>query len=148
MNLKKILTPDSIAISLQAESKSEVIEELVDILAKRGKVKNRAAVLTAIQAREEKMSTGMQNGVAIPHAKTDTIDSMAVLIAFKKEGISFDSLDGAPSTIFIMTVSPENRVGPHIQFLAEISKLLSRPELREQLLAAQSKEAVLALLTT
>ncbi|MEA3421261.1 MAG: PTS sugar transporter subunit IIA, partial [Acidobacteriota bacterium] len=97
----------------------------------------------AVLTREEKMSTGMENGIAIPHGKTDSVDHLIIAVALKKEGVDFDSMDGQASKIFIVTVSPQSRSGPHIQFLAEVSKLLKEPEAREMLLAARTVEEVI-----
>ena len=147
MNLKKILTVGSILPNLQAETKAEAMEELIDFLAQSGKIKNRDTALQALLTREEKMSTGMQNGIAIPHGKTDSVDQLQVAIAIKRTGLDFDAMDGQPCSIFIMTLSPEHRAGPHIQFLAEISKLLSNEKLRSKLISAETAEEILALLT-
>ena len=147
MNLKKVLTKNSILPELLAETKAAAIEELIDFLVQNNTISNRDAVLKAVQDREAKMSTGMQNGIAIPHGKTDAIDELLIAIAIKPNGIDFDAMDGNPCTIFIMTLSPENRAGPHIQFLAEISKLLGNPTIRGNLIAANSPDEILKLLT-
>lgn len=148
MNLKKVLTKDSVLLALQADTKQGVIEELVTFLAATGKLTDSAAALRAVLDRETKMSTGMQHGIAIPHGKTDTVDELIVAIALKPVGVDFEAMDEKPSTLFVMTLSPTNRTGPHIQFLAEISKLLSQEKIRADLLTAQSEEEVLALLTS
>jgi fructose-specific phosphotransferase system IIA component len=147
MNLKKVLTVNSIITDLSAESKEGVISEMVDFMADSGKIKNRDAALSAVLEREKKMSTGMQHGVAIPHGKTDCVDQLIALIGIHRTGVDFDAMDGNPCFLFIMTLSPANRTGPHIQFLAEISKLLSNSGLRDRLLQADSAEQILALLT-
>ncbi|MEE9367564.1 MAG: PTS sugar transporter subunit IIA [Pontiella sp.] len=135
MNLKKVLTPDVVWVDLQAETKQELLEEMVNRLFKAGKITDKEAVLAAVQEREAKMSTGMQNGVAIPHGKTDAVKSLTVAVGISKNGVKFDSMDGSLCTIFILTVSPVNRVGPHIQFLAEVSRVISQPAERDKLLA-------------
>lgn len=147
MNLKKVLSKDAVLPQLQADTKADVIEELVDFLVKTHRLSDRNTALQAVLDREEKMSTGMQNGIAIPHGKTDAVSELLVAIAIKKEGIDFDAMDGQPCTIFIMTLSPENRTGPHIQFLAEISKLLGSADLRDKLVDAGSADEILNLLT-
>ena len=147
MNLKKVLTKDSVLLSLKANTKQDVIEEMVTFLADAGKMGDRDAALNAVLAREAKMSTGMQHGIAIPHGKTDSVDQLIVAIALKPDGVDFGAMDEKPSSIFVMTLSPENHTGPHIQFLAEISKLLSQDALRAKLLAAKNEEDVLSLLT-
>jgi PTS system nitrogen regulatory IIA component len=147
MNLKKILTRDSIQPELKAETKSGVIEEMVGFLTASGKFTGKTAAVQAVLAREEKMSTGMQNGIAIPHGKTDAVDQLVAAVGIHRDGVDFAAMDGKPSHIFILTLSPENRAGPHIQFLAEISKVLSRPDLREKLLNAATADEILNLLT-
>ncbi len=147
MNLKKILTKDSILPELKADTKRGVIEEMIGSMAASGKLTDPAATIQAILAREAKMSTGMQNGIAIPHGKTDAVNQLVAAIAIHRAGVDFSAMDGKPSHIFIITLSPENRAGPHIQFLAEISRVLSRPELRAKLLNATTSDEILNLLT-
>lgn len=147
MNLKKILTKDSILPELKAGTKQGVIEEMIAFMAAAGKFADCAAVVQAVLAREAKMSTGMQNGIAIPHGKTDAVDQLVAAAAIHRTGVDFAAMDGKPSQIFIITLSPENRAGPHIQFLAEISKVLSRPQLREKLLNAATADEIVNLLT-
>ena len=109
---------------MKGDSKQEIIENLLDILVNTGKVKNRAPALEALLEREAKMSTGIQQGVAIPHGKTDAVDGLLACVGIKKDGVDFEALDEIPSKIFIMTLSPLTRTGPHVQFLAEISRVL------------------------
>jgi PTS system nitrogen regulatory IIA component len=147
MNLKKVLASDCILPDLKSGSKEDILIEMIDFLAAAGKITDREAVLSAVMEREQKMSTGMQNGIAIPHGRTDAVKQLVAMIAIHRKGVDFDAMDGQPCHIFIMTVSPAKRTGPHIQFLAEISKLLSSPELREQILNADDSEQILSLLT-
>ncbi len=143
MNLKKLLGKENVFLDLKSSSKEDIIKEIIDRLVVSGKIKDREAALEAVLTREEKMSTGMENGIAIPHGKTDSVDHLITAVALKKEGVDFDSMDGQASKIFIVTVSPQSRSGPHIQFLAEVSKLLKEPEAREMLLAARTVEEVI-----
>ena len=146
MNLKKVMNEDVIALDLKGSTKEEVISALLDILMNTGRVKDRDKAMACLLEREAKMSTGMQNGVAIPHGKTDAVDELIACVAVKKEAIDFQSLDGNPSRIFIMTLSPLYRTGPHIQFLAEIGKLLKESECREKIIQAGSKKEILDIL--
>ena len=142
MNLKKVLSPDTVWVDLKADTKQGIIEEMIDRLLAAGRIKDRAAVLQAVVEREEKMSTGMQNGVAIPHGKTDAVKSLVAAIGLNKAGVDFDAMDGEPCTIFIMTISPLKRRGPHMQFLAEVSRLIGQPAAREKLLACQTHNEI------
>ena len=146
MSLKKSLIRETITPALQGVTKEAVIEELVGLLVAAGRIKDRMAALRAVLERERKMSTGMQNGIAIPHGKTETIDGLVTALGIKREGLDFDSLDGQPARIFVMTLSPENRTGPHIQFLAEISRQLNDPSIRERLLQATTTDEILNIL--
>lgn len=146
MNLKKILNKNVAELELQGGSKQEIIENLLDILVKTGKVKDRAVVLKALLEREAKMSTGIQQGIAIPHCKTDAVNELLACVGIKKDGVDFEALDGIPSKIFIMTLSPLTRTGPHVQFLAEISRVLTNEDMRDKLINAGSKEELISLI--
>ncbi len=146
MNPKRVLSKDTIIMKLKSDSKDGVIEELIDVLADSGRIKDRKAALKAVVDREKKMSTGLQNGIAIPHGKTDTIESLVASIGICTAGIPFDSLDGLPAQIILLTVSPASRTGPHIQFLADISRVLHNEETRKRVLNATHEEEVLELL--
>ena len=146
MNLEKLMSKDTVCLNLKSTTKDDVLEEMVDLLMAGGQIQDRKKALLAIRDREQKMSTGMQNGIAIPHAKCDSLTSLVAAIGLKPEGLEFDSLDGQKTTIFVITLSPSKRAGPHIQFLAEISRLLNDEAVRERLLKAQSAEELLETL--
>ncbi len=143
MKLKHVLTTDAIEMNLKGTTKQEIIEELLDILIKTGEVSDRENTLQQLLARERKMSTGIQFGVAIPHAKTRSVHELIACVGIKREGIDFAALDGEPSSIFIMTLSPIDRVGPHVQFLAEISRVVKERDARARILASKTAEEVL-----
>lgn len=146
MNLKKVLTLETVWVDLKADSKQGIIEEMVDRLLAAGKINDRNAVLQAVLDREAKMSTGMQHGVAVPHGKSDAVESLVAAVGLNKAGVPFEALDDLPCKIFVMTVSPTKHAGPHIQFLAEVSSLISQPAQRERLLAAKTHSDVYDIL--
>jgi PTS system nitrogen regulatory IIA component len=146
MNLKTVLTKDTITLHLKGSTKTEVINELLDILVAANKVQDRAAAYAAIMDREQKMSTGMKHGIAIPHGKSATIKDLVACIGISDTPVDFDSLDHEPCRIFIMTLSPLEKTGPHLQFLAEISLLFKSAEKRGEILKASSPEAILHIL--
>ncbi len=146
MNLKKILNTNLVELDLKGDSKQEIIENLLDILVKTGKVKDRAQALEALLEREAKMSTGLQQGIAIPHGKTDAVTELLACVGIVKNGMDFKALDGIPSKIFIMTLSPLTRSGPHVQFLADISRVLTSEGMREKLITADTKNELISLL--
>lgn len=147
MNIRKVLQKESISLSLQARDKQGIVEELIDLIVRTGRIQDRKAVVKAVLEREKKMSTGMHHGLAIPHGKTDSVDNLVAAVGLIPEGVDFDSQDGEPSRIFILTVSPVNRSGPHIQFLAEISRLLTQQQIRDAILASASEEELYTILT-
>ena len=147
-SLRTRLEHSSFAPLLKSRTKREVMAELADLLVADGAVapENRAAILTALLEREGKMSTGMQLGVAIPHAKTSAVKGLVTAVALSPEGVDFDSLDGQPSRIFVVTVSPPSDVGTHIRFLADISRQLSSEHVRGKLLDAKTGAEMVAAL--
>lgn len=147
MNPKRVLAKETVTLCLKGSNKESILEELIDLLVAAGRIKDRKAALKAVLEREKKMSTGLQNGIAIPHGKTDTVDSLVAALGIRKEGIDFDSLDGLPAQIFLMTLSPASRTGPHIQFLADISRTLHDAAVRQQVLDATSEEQLLDILS-
>jgi len=147
MSLKQILGRDVVAVGMVGRTKEAIIGELLDMLVKAGKVQDRQAALSAVMERERKMSTGMKHGIAIPHGKTPIVKELVACIGLSKEPVDFDSLDREPSRIFIMTLSPPDKTGPHLQFLAEISLLFKSPDKRQNLLKAATPEEVLSILT-
>ena len=147
MNLKTVLTPETVNLHLKGTSKEEIIDELLDMLVQAGKVKDKAVARACVLDRERKMSTGMKHGIAIPHGKTDSVKDLVAGIGIADKPVDFDSLDQEPSRIFIMTLSPLDKTGPHLQFLAQISLLFKSAEKREELLHAANAEAVIKLLT-
>lgn len=146
MNLKKLLDRNVMKLDLPGSNKLEVLEALLDILMQTDKVSDRDDALNALVDREKKMSTGIQFGVAIPHAKTDAVDELVACVAIKKEGVDFEALDGLDCKIFIMTLSPNKRTGPHVQFLADMSGVLQDESVREKMLNVESEEALLQLI--
>lgn len=145
MKLKNILSEDLVTIDLKGSNKEEIINELLDVLVKNNKLKDKELAFKDIMERENQMSTGIQQGVAIPHAKTKSVDSLIACIGIKKDGVDFQSLDGIDSNIFILTLSPSDHIGPHVQFLAEISRIIKTEEARKKILGVTSKKQVLSV---
>ena len=146
MNLKTVLSKDTIKLSLKGTTKEEVIDELLDILVEAKKIDDRPAAYGAVMDREKKMSTGMKHGIAIPHGKSPTVHDLVACIGIAEVAVDFDALDHEPCRIFIMTLSPVEKTGPHLQFLAEISLLFKSAEKRQEILNATTPEEVLKIL--
>ena len=147
MNLKTILSKETISLNLKGTTKEEIVNELLDILVAANKITDREAAFSAVMERERRMSTGMKHGIAIPHGKSASIHDLVACIGVSENAVDFDSLDHEPCRIFIMTLSPMEKTGPHLQFLAEISLLFKSSEKRKEILAATSEDDVLRVLT-
>ena len=147
MNLKTVLTPETVNLHLKGTSKEEIIDELLDMLVQAGKVKDEAVARACVLDRERKMSTGMKHGIAIPHGKTDSVSDLVACIGISDHPVDFDSLDQEPCRIFIMTLSPIDKTGPHLQFLAEVSLLFKSAEKRQEILNTTDKSDIIRILT-
>ncbi len=144
---RKQFSKDAICLDLQGATKSEVMEEMLDLLMATGRAPSRKEARRAIWDREENMSTGMPGGIAIPHGKCGAVDRLAVAIGLHRSGVDFEAMDGQPTHFVAMSLAPDNRSGPHIQFLADLSRKLSDPIIRRELAKATNAEQVIDLLT-
>ena len=147
MDLNTVLTAETINLHLKGSTKDEIINELLDILVAAKKIPDRQSAFTAVMDREKKMSTGMKHGIAIPHGKTDTIEDLVACVGISDKAVDFDSLDHEQCRIFIMTLSPVEKTGPHLQFLAEISLLFKSAEKRQEILSAESADSIVNILS-
>src|SRR5690554_1603367 len=146
-DVKKVLSKDCISIDLKSNTKNEVIKELIYILHKNGKISDPDAALQAVMERENSLSTGLQNGIALPHGKTDSVEKLVVSVGIHRKGIEFQSLDGRSARIFICAVSPKKITGPHIRFIAHVGALLNTQEKVNDLLKSSTKEEVYRFFT-
>tara|TARA_B100001123_G_scaffold401376_1_gene488003 strand:+ start:144 stop:614 length:471 start_codon:yes stop_codon:yes gene_type:complete len=143
MNLLDILSEKSVIVGLQGETKEEIIEELVDSLEKGVAISDREKVLQSVLDREKIMSTGIGDGIAIPHGKSDAVITLSAALGTQKRGANFEALDGEPAYVFFLLVSPANISGPHIKALARISRLLKNEDFKKRLTAASSPEELI-----
>ncbi|MCE1194986.1 PTS sugar transporter subunit IIA [bacterium] len=147
MDLMTILTPEMISLHLSGTTKDEIIDELIDVAMRSGKVGDRNGAKAAVLEREARMSTGMKHGIAIPHGKTGAVADLVACVGISDNEVDFDALDHKGCRIYIMTLSPLEKTGPHLQFLAEVSTLFRSEEKRQAILAATTPQEVIALLT-
>jgi len=131
---------------LESTDKPDVLRELVQILRDAEEIDDFDAILTAVQDREDKQSTGLQDGIAVPHGKTTAVTHLKLAIGIAPEGIDFDSLDGVPSKLFFLLVAPPDLAGPHVEALAEIAKLAQSKAFCKALASAENAEEVVELL--
>lgn len=148
MNLRKYLTLKTIKLSLEGDTPEEIMREMVEVLCNAGKIKAKHIddAVGALMRREKMMSTGLQHGVAIPHAKCPGVTDLVGALAIKSEGMDFGALDGKPSKIFVMTLSPKNVPAPHVPFLAEVAKILQDEKVCKKLCQARNAHEVLDVL--
>lgn len=146
MALVDLISEEVVKIPLASGNKSDALHELVQILVDAGKVDDLDTVLAAILDRENKQSTGLEKGIAVPHGKTDAVKSLVVSVGISKEGIAFDSMDGQPAKLFFMLIAPPNQPGPHVEALAEIAKLAQSQTFCNALINANSAKEVVDLL--
>ena len=141
MILSQLLHPESVSVQLKARTKKDAIVELVELLEKAHGVNSGGEILDRVLKREAMMSTGIGNGIAIPHGKARAVDHLIAACGVSREGIDFDAIDKQPATLFILLISPENVGGPHVKVLANISRLLKEDKVRDALKAAESPQA-------
>ena len=144
MNLLDILSLESTIVDLKGESKEDIIAELVNSLPSGDAITDRDQVLQAVLDREKIMSTGIGDGIAIPHGKSAAVTELVAAMGTQRRGVDFDALDGEPAFVFFLLVSPANVSGPHIKALARISRLLKNDEFKKKLIEADSAEEIIA----
>ncbi|MDQ7762631.1 PTS fructose transporter subunit IIABC [Pediococcus acidilactici] len=145
MKIKDLLKPNLMILDLKADSKEAVINEMIDKYVAEGVVTDRAKYLKGILDREAESTTGIGDGIAMPHAKTDAVNQAAVLFAKSSQGVDFNALDGQPVHLFFMIAAPEGANNAHLQALAKLSSLLINPDLVAKLKKAESADDVIKL---
>ena len=140
MRLNEILKPQNIKIPLDARTKADAIAELVNVLAASGDVTDGKKVLEAVLEREATRTTGIGNGLAIPHGKCAGTNDLVMAIGRAATPIDFQAIDGRPVTIIWMLASPPDKTGPHIHALARISRLMTMDKFRAALLNAKAAQ--------
>jgi fructose-specific phosphotransferase system IIA component len=140
MRLTEILKPQNIKVPVEAKTKTEAIGELVNLLAANGEVTDAKKVLDAVLERESTRTTGIGNGLAIPHGKCNGTDHLVMAIGRPATPIDFQAIDGRPVTLIWLLSSPPDKTGPHIHALARISRLMTIEKFRQTLLAAQTAQ--------
>jgi fructose-specific phosphotransferase system IIA component len=146
MRLSDILSVSNIKVPLDAKTKADSIAELVGLLAASGEVSDPKRVLDAVMEREATRSTGIGNGLAIPHGKASGIDRLLMAIGKPAEPIDFNSVDGRPVKIIWLLASPADKTGDHIHALARISRLMSIDKFRKALLDAPTAAEMLDII--
>jgi fructose-specific phosphotransferase system IIA component len=149
MTIMSFLDERAVTIELKAHhNKEEVIKELVGLLVKAGSIRDRdvTKLVQILLKRESLGSTGIGQGVAIPHGKSDSVGRLVAAFAVSRTGVSFDALDGELVTLFFLLVAPEDSAGPHLKALARISRLLKDKHFRDLLRAAKDEKTLVRII--
>lgn len=146
--ITNLLTVECINLNLKGKNKEEIIDELIESLWSNGKLNNKEEYKKAILAREAQSSTGLEEGIAIPHAKTSAVKIPSIAFGLSKEGVDYESLDGEPSKLFFMIAAPANASDTHIEILSKLTTMLLDDEIRENLLKVTTPQEVIDILTS
>jgi mannitol/fructose-specific phosphotransferase system IIA component (Ntr-type) len=144
MLLTELFSASDLVVDFAPADKWEAIRLLVDHLVERGTIsaEHAESVLEAVQSRERSMSTGMEEGIAIPHAAVDEIDTVAAAMGIVRgeDGLAFDSIDGRPARLVVLLAIPRRQKLLHIRTLADVARLLGHESVRDALMAAASSD--------
>jgi PTS system nitrogen regulatory IIA component len=148
MQLLDFLSKKAIVLDIKATKKEDVIRELVEALINAGEIEKRcrSKLIDALMARESLGSTAIGQGIAIPHAKSDSVDKLIAAFGLSKKGVEFDSLDGELAYIFFLLVAPQDSAGPHLKALARISRLLKDKYFRDTLRSCSDEKSILKII--
>jgi nitrogen PTS system EIIA component len=146
MKIMDFLNKKAITIDIKAEDKEGVVRELVGLITAATGLENKEELTTAIMMRESLGSTGIGQGIGIPHAKCQCVKQLVAAFGISQKGVNFDSLDGEPVYIFFLLIAPEESAGPHLKALARISRILKNKHFRETLRKAKDEKEILRII--
>jgi len=144
--IHELLQEDLVIEDIKATDKTGVIREFSELLMSKGKVRDGEALVHMLLEREALGSTGIGDGIAIPHAKSRAINEMVVAFGRSRNGVDFQSMDGKPAFLFFVLVTPDDKPGDHLKTLARISRILKNPALREELRRAAHRQELQRLI--
>ncbi len=145
--IETILQESQICLNLASTSKEDVIHELVQLMSAGGGIIDPDSIEAGILEREREISTGLHDGIAIPHCKSDSVERIRMAVGLKPDGLEFEAMDGSPSTIFVAIASPTSATSEHIKIMSEVGRVLRDPSIRKALLKAESTREVLTILS-
>jgi len=141
MLLHETFPANFIKVGLEAEDKDEAFEELVDLFCRASGNQSREEILTALRDREAKMSTGIKKGIAIPHGKTNAVDSVYGVLGISRKGVDYDALDGEPVFLLFMLLAPQKDSEKHLRLLKRLAELLDNPSFYTDLLSQKDSQS-------
>ncbi|MEI6314384.1 MAG: PTS sugar transporter subunit IIA, partial [Syntrophus sp. (in: bacteria)] len=142
MKIAEVLKKDFILEQLSSRTKGDVLKELADVVLSERADYHPGEAVNVLLEREKLGSTGIGDGIAIPHGKLNIVDDLAISFGRSKEGIDFKAMDGKPVYLFFLLLAPENAAGQHLKMLAKLSRMLKDATFRKNLLEAPSKEEI------
>ena len=148
LKISEFLKPEAIIMQMESREKIAALKELVDNMVANETVENGEELQKALAKRENLESTGIGDGIAIPHARTDAVNNLVLAFARSQNGVDFSAIDGKPSHLIFMIASPVNKKSEYIMALAKLSRLLRRQEVRQLLRDADNPEEVLDIIKT
>jgi PTS system nitrogen regulatory IIA component len=147
MKISEILDRDLLIPNLESKNKKGVLEELAGVLVDQGKLLDLERVVEVLLDREKLGSTGIGDGIAIPHGKIRDLGGVVASFGRSQEGVDFESIDQKPTHLFFLLVAPENSAGMHLKALARISRLLKDPTFRKKLMEAGDKDELFQIIS-
>ena len=145
MKILDVLLKEAILSDLTAIDKKGVLDELVTPVARLTHI-NHDYLVKVLMEREQLGSTGIGEGVGIPHGKVKYLESLVIGFGLSRKGVDFDSMDGRPTHIFFLLITPENSTGLHLKLLARISKILKNDAFKQKLLHANGKDEIYSII--
>ncbi len=146
MKLMDFIVKDAVVVSLQGKEKEDVSEEMVAALVKSKKISSKEKVVKILLDREELGSTGIGQGVGIPHGKTNEVDNVVIAFGSSRQGIEFESLDGEPVYLVFLLLAPVESTGAHLKALAKISRILKDKHFRQSLRDAKNVDEAIKII--
>jgi fructose-specific phosphotransferase system IIA component len=145
MKITDVLEEQFVRTNLPGTSKEEIIDSMINLIGNSKNVLDKEKVRQAILEREKIMSTGVGNGFAIPHGKTDAVKDIVAAFAVTEHPVDYQALDEQPVRLVFLLIGRDSLVGPHIKLLSRISRLMNREEFRKELLMSQTPKDVIEL---
>jgi len=145
MSILELISEECIKVPLEGTEKNEVLREMIHLLKEAGKFEDEEAIYLAVRNREDLCSTGLGEGIAVPHAKTDAVSSITMAIGISPDGIEFESLDEKPAKMFFMILAPPSQAGQHIEILSEVARITRSAAFMRAIIHSENAKEVLEM---
>ncbi|MBC8231585.1 PTS sugar transporter subunit IIA [bacterium] len=146
MKLSDALSANRVKLNLSSKNKTEVIEELIDTAVNANSIVDRCEFRNKVFEREKLKSTALSDGIAIPHAQSDSVKGICVCLGISRTGIEFDSLDGKPAHIILLIAAQEHLDAPYLSLLSRIVRIFSKAHIRQKVITAKSSQDIIHII--